>query len=81
MGLVRLDYTERGAPRLAAGSTDMNEQCKHQQDAARCCACLTERFRAFEESGRRQREQRLAAIYGIKTYQSKTIGFVTIPDR
>ncbi len=58
----------------------MNEQCKHQQDAARCCACLTEKFRAFEESGRRQREARLHAIHGIKTYQSKTLGRVTIPE-
>ena len=58
----------------------MNEQCQHKNPAATCCACLTDKFRAFEESARQQREARLAAIYGIKTYRSGTLGTVTIPE-
>ena len=58
----------------------MNEQCKHNNPTATCCECLTETFRSFEAAARQRREARLAVIYGIKTYQSKTLGTVTVPE-
>lgn len=58
----------------------MNDRCKHDNPIAICCECLTEKFRAFEEAGRRQREARLAAIGAISRYRSEKLGFVTIPE-
>ncbi len=58
----------------------MNGQCKHGNPTATCCQCLTEKFRAFEMAGQRQRAERLAAIGAISTYESKTLGRVTIPE-
>lgn len=58
----------------------MNDRCKHNNPKATCCACLTEVFRGFEADARRRREQRTAVLLGIRTYQSKTLGTVTIPE-
>ena len=59
----------------------MNGRCQHNNPEATCCACLTERFRAFEASARKQRADQLAALGAITRFESTTLGLVTIPDR
>jgi hypothetical protein len=58
----------------------MTAQCEHDNPTATCCQCLTEKFRAFEESARQQREAAQLVRQSIRTYRSGTLGYVTIPE-
>lgn len=58
----------------------MDDRCKHNNPTARCCDCLTEMFKRFEESKRRQREAAQCVRQSIRTYRSGSLGLVTIPE-
>lgn len=58
----------------------MNDRCKHNNQTARCCECLTEMFKRFEASKRQQREAAQCVRRAIQTYRSGSLGYVTIPE-
>lgn len=58
----------------------MTERCQHNNPAATCCACLTEKFARWEAAAKKRREESRAVRLGIQSYHSKELGLVTIPE-
>ena len=56
------------------------DRCEHHNDAARCCECLTAKFRVWEAQKAEQRRQAQAVRASIRTYRSTALGMVTIPE-
>jgi hypothetical protein len=58
----------------------MNERCQHNNLSTKCCQCLTEKFKVWEANQRRRREEAQLVRQSIRTYRSKALGYVTIPQ-
>jgi hypothetical protein len=70
----------RAARTARQGRQDMSERCEHNNEAARCCECLTAKFVGWEAYQRQRREAAQTIRQSIRTYRSNALGLVTIPD-